>query len=285
MQIIIPAAGYGTRLLPVTKAVPKELLPLITKPAIQEIVEEGVRSGIQKFCIVISDEKRAIKEYFTHNERLTKELESVGRAHLIESINHLIAHCSFSYVMQPEMRGLGHAILMAKPCIQEAYVSVMLPDDIIIDPTPCMKQLLTVALKEQATVIAVMEVPCTEISAYGSIRIGKQLADDLCEVSDIIEKPKPHEAFSNRAIVGRYVLSRDIFDELELLMQQGSREIQLTDALVNLTKRGHRVLAYTIKGKRFDLGNPLGFLQALLYLSLQSSDYSPHIHKLFERNL
>ena len=265
--IVIPAAGFGTRFLPFTKAVPKELLPLLNKPALQEIVEEGVHSGVKNFCIIISEEKQAIKSYFSHNEKLEAALSKTGKSGLLDSINQLIDHCTFSYPVQREMKGLGHAILMAKDCVKEDYFGVMLPDDIIVGDTPCMQQLIEVAQREQATVISVMEVPQEEISAYGSIKIGATINEDIVEVVDIIEKPKPEEAFSNLAIIGRYVLPIAIFKAIETITPQASGEIQLTDAITHLAQNGHKVLAYKIKGKRFDIGRPSGWLAANAYLN------------------
>lgn len=264
--IVIPAAGFGTRFLPFTKTVPKELLPLINKPALQEVVEEGVRSGIHNFCIIISEEKRAIQNYFSHNKKLEAALSLTGKSALLDGINQLIDQCTFSYPLQHEMKGLGHAILMAQDYVNKDYFGVMLPDDIIVGEQPCMQQLIEVAQREQAAVIAVMEVPQEEICAYGSIKIGTTLRDDLVEVVDIIEKPTPEEAFSNLAIIGRYVLPTAIFDAIKAITPQSSGEIQLTDAITHLAQNGHKVLAYKIKGKRFDIGRPAGWLAANVYL-------------------
>jgi len=269
--IVIPAAGFGTRFLPFTKTVPKELLPLVNKPAIQEIVEEGVRSGIQNFCIIISEDKQPIKSCFTHNTKLEAALEKSDKSPLLAPINQLIDQCTFSYPVQQEMKGLGHAILMAQDQIQDDYFGVMLPDDIIVGEQPCMKQLIEVAQREQAAVIGVMEVPLQEISAYGSIKIGKTLQEDLVEVVDIIEKPKPSQAFSNLAIIGRYVLPSAIFDAIKTITPHASGEIQLTDAITYLAQNGHRILAYKIKGQRFDIGRPAGWLAANAYLGHEIS--------------
>lgn len=265
--IVIPAAGFGTRFLPFTKAVPKELLPLVNKPALQEVIEEGVRSGITRFCIIISEEKRAIEQYFSRNKKLETALEQTGKSALLDGINTLIDQCSFSYPIQKEMKGLGHAILMARDCVgHDDYFGVILPDDIIVGD-PGMQQLIEIAQREQAAVIAAMEVSSETISSYGSIKIGTPLQEDLVEVVDIIEKPKPDKAFSNLAIIGRYVLPTAIFDAIESVAPHANGEIQLTDAITHLINTGHRVLAYTIKGQRFDLGRPPGWLAANLYFA------------------
>lgn len=267
--IVIPAAGLGTRFLPFTKTVPKELLPLYNKPALQEVIEEGIHSGIQNFCIVISEEKQAIKNYFSHHEQLEASLKKTGKGALLAPINRIIDQCRFVYPIQQEMKGLGHAILMAREHIADDYFGVMLPDDIIVGDIPCMQQLIEIARQEQAAVIGVIEVPLHEISAYGSIKIGSRLRDDLVEVADIIEKPQPENAFSNMAIIGRYVLPKEIFSAIEHIAPHASGEVQLTDALTHLVRTGHKLLAYTIQGTRFDIGRPHGWLAANIYFGAQ----------------
>lgn len=273
--IVIPAAGFGTRFLPFTKSVPKELLPLLNKPAIQEIIEEGVRAGVFDFSIVISNEKRAIQDYLSPAPHRKQSLSRLGKGDLLAELDALINQCTFSFPLQREMRGLGHAILMAKENVKGGQFGVMLPDDLIFSKQPCMAQLAEVAKREAAAaVIGVMEVPPEEISAYGSIKIGTAIQRDIVEIVDIIEKPAPGKAFSNRAIVGRYVLPTAIFDAIETVSPTASGEIQLTDAITYLIKQGHSVLAYTIKGTRFDLGRPAGWLAANMYVAEQLREKS-----------
>ena len=181
------------------------------------------------------------------------------------------------------MLGLGHAILLAKDCIKDEFFGVILPDDIIVGEPPCMKQLIDIAKKEQATVIAVIEVPQEEISAYGSIKVGKTLKEDTVEVLDIIEKPKPEEAFSNLAITGHYVLSPAIFEAIEAITPHTVGEIQLTDALTYLAQNGHKVVAYKIKGTRFDIGRPPGLFAANMYFGMHSPEHGTQIRDIIEQ--
>src|SRR3989304_8534707 len=203
---VIPAAGLGTRFLPITKSIPKEMLPLMNKPALEYIVEEGLASGINHFCMVVSETKGAIKDFFSPNQKLAADLAKVQKTEWTQSIDSINKNAQFSYVIQPEMRGLGDAILMARGVIQphESF-SVILPDDMMFGDEPAIKQLIEVAQRENATILAMMEVPLEEIGAYGCVKIKQTLSNDLVEIEDIIEKPKPGEAFSNLAIIGRYV--------------------------------------------------------------------------------
>lgn len=270
-KVIIPAAGLGTRFLPITKSLPKEMLPLMNKPALQYIVQEALDSGANDFYMVVSETKDAIKHYFSPDPALHAHLAHHNKLYFTQELDAIIKQATFSYPLQKVMRGLGDAILMAKPYIKEhEFFGVMLPDDLMFcapEEMPALKQLIEVAQKEQATVIAVMEVPMKDISAYGSIKIKSHLSDDIVEVEDIIEKPKPHEAFSNLAIVGRYVFSHHIFNAIEQTPPAPNGEVQLTDAMVYLARNGHKVLAYKLKGTRFDTGRPEGWLAANNYVS------------------
>lgn len=280
-KVIIPAAGFGTRFFPVTKSVAKELLPLGNKPALQEVVEESLAAGINNFYIITNKNKPAIQHYFSPNHHLEATLQKNQKRGL-ESINNLIAHANFHYINQSEMLGLGHAVLMAKDAIKNEFFGVILPDDIIFHREPGIKQLMTIAKKYNATVVAVMEVPLDQISAYGSIKPGKQITSDITEIDDIIEKPAPEKAFSNLGIIGRYIFTPAIFGAIEAITPYAKGEIQLTDAITHLAKTGHRVLAYKIKGQRFDIGRPAGWLEANIYLGLQSKEFGPSIRKVIE---
>lgn len=278
-KIIIPAAGFGTRFLPITKSVPKELLPLIDKPALQVVAEEGIAAGIDNFYIIVNDDKKAIQHYFSPNQNLETKLQPNQKRGLAP-INTLIDTAEFHYIKQPEMRGLGHAVLMAKPAIHNEFFGVILPDDLIFHDEPGIQQLIKVAQKYKATVVAVMEVPLDQISAYGSIKPGKQIRDDIFEIVDIIEKPAPQKAFSNLGIIGRYIFTPAIFDAIEAITPHAVGEIQLTDAITHLAKTGHRVLAYKIKGQRFDIGRPTGWLEANIYLGLHSKEFGPAMRSI-----
>ncbi len=269
-KVVIPAAGLGTRFLPVTKVLPKEMLPILNKPALQYIVEEGVAAGVHHFCMIVNETKDAIKHYFSPDPQLHDHLAKHNKLHFTQELDALIKQATFSYINQPEMLGLGHAILMGKECIKEdEFFGVILPDDLMFGDEPAIKQLIEVAERENAIVIGVIEVPLEEISAYGSIKIKSTISDDLVEVEDIIEKPKPEDAFSNLAIVGRYVFSHHIFEAIEKTPPCANGEVQLTDAMVYLARNGHKVLAYKLKGKRFDTGRPAGWLAVNNFVAQQ----------------
>jgi UTP--glucose-1-phosphate uridylyltransferase len=269
-KVVIPAAGLGTRFLPITKSLPKEMLPLMNKPALHYVVQEGIDSGINHFCLVVSETKDAIKHYFSPDPALHAHLAKHNKLYYTQELDDIIKRAQFSYPLQKEMRGLGDAILMAKPHIKEGeFFGVILPDDLMFcspEELPALKQLIEVAEREQAIVIAVMEVPMKEISAYGCIKIKSRLSDDVVEVEDIIEKPKPDQAFSNLAIVGRYIFSHHIFAAIEQTAPSSNGEVYLTDAMVRLARNGHKVLAYKLKGTRFDTGRPEGWLAANNYV-------------------
>ena len=278
-KVVIPAAGYGTRFLPITKAIPKEMLPLLNKPALQIVIEESIASDLTHFCIIMNDNKPAIKNYFTPDEPFRALLEKAGKLHYLKELSVLLEKSTFSYIAQPEMRGLGDAIQKAQSIIKNESFGVILPDMVKLDGEPCMKPLIEAAHEHNACVIAVMEVPLQEISSYGSIKVGKKLTDNLMEVTDIIEKPKPENAYSNYAIFGRYIFTPAIFKAIDETKPHAG-EIQLTDAIALLAHQGHTVLAYKIEGNIFDLGRPPGWLAANLFLGMQSAEYGDQIRKL-----
>jgi len=254
-KVIIPAAGRGTRFLPATRAIPKEMIPLIDKPSIQYVVEEAIRSDLHKFILVTGPGKDSIMDHFS----LTEQVNAKGR---------------FASVRQDEPLGLGHAVLSARHLIEKEYVAVMLPDEIITGSDPAIGQLIKVATQEKCSVIAVKEVDRSEASSYGIIDVKKQFSPNLFQVGDLIEKPSPEKAPSSLAIVGRYVLSPGIFDVLSDLGFGAHGEIQLTDAIQKLLFSGEKIFAYKVKGERYDVGNPLGLLKASIMLSLKHQKYS-----------
>lgn len=279
-KIVIPAAGYGTRFLPFTKVTPKELLPLLNKPCLQEVIEEGINSDASHFYIIDNEDKKAIENYFKPNVKLETALKKSGKSDMLASIESMINNADFSFINQPQMLGLGHAILLTKKSIGNEYFGVILPDEMIMGDTPAIGQLIEIAQRERAIVIGVQEVAADQIHAYGSIKINKDLGNGLYEVADIVEKPKnTDEAPSLFAIIGRYVFSPEIFQAIEEISPQSKGEIQLTDAIALLAKRGHKVLAYTVKGKRFDTGRPPGWLAANVYAGLNSPEYGKQIKK------
>lgn len=262
---VIPAAGLGTRFLPFTKSVPKELLPIINKPSIQYIVEECHGSGINSVCIITSDRKNALKHYLTRDVALEEYLTYHKKHEALQELNTLIDATTFNYVMQDNPRGLGHAISLTRDQIGDNYFGVLLPDDLIANQTPALAQLIAVAEEFQATVIAVQEVPLEQSSSYGMVAIKQAINDHVFEVAHLVEKPKPEDAPSNFAIIGRYVLSPRIFEMLEKTKPGAGGEIQLTDALDLLARSGERVLACKVAGTRFDVGVPHGWLKAIEY--------------------
>ncbi len=278
-KAIIPAAGWGTRFLPATKSIPKEMLPLLDKPAIQYIIEEGVKSGIKQFIIVTSKNKNSLEDHFDILPELENVLKSKNRIKLLGNLPKLIEAAQFMYVRQRKALGLGHAVLTARSAFKKEYVSIFLPDDIITGMNPGMAQLIKVASQEKCSVVAVQEVPFDKVSRYGVIAVKKQFSPNLFQVRELVEKPAEKDAPSNLAIVGRYVLSPDIFDSIEDISNGSTGEIQLTDGIQNLLLSGEKVFAYKIQGTRYDIGNPIGWLKANISLALKHSEYSNDITK------
>ena len=276
-KVVIPAAGLGTRFLPYTKAIPKEMLPIMEKPAIQIIAEEALASHISEIHIIANDDKQAIKNHFSPDPALEQKLKAAGKESLLESINAVIKKAHFNYIPQEQPLGLGHAVLQARAAIGDEYFGIILPDEIMIGETPALAQLIAVAQKYNASVIGVLEVPREEVSSYGIIGIKKQLEDGVFEVGHLIEKPPVDQAPSNFAIVGRYVLSPRIFDVLETLPAGTGGEIQLTDGMAAMMRNGERVIAYVIQTARYDVGNPLGWIQANIEIGMNHSKFGSAI--------
>jgi UTP--glucose-1-phosphate uridylyltransferase len=284
LKAIIPAAGLGTRFLPFTKSVPKELLPLLNKPAIHLIVEEGLGADIHDFIIITSETKQALRQYFIHDAMLEHALQKTGKLDLLAQTNALIDQSSFTFINQPQPLGLGHAIMQAKSAVNDSSFCVMLPDDIILNTGTknAMQQLITVAQEQQAMVVAVQEVSPDAISSYGSIGIKKQINENLFEIAHIVEKPNPVDAPSCLAVIGRYVFSPILFDALETISPNASHEIQLTDAITQTINQGHRVLAYKFQGSRFDFGSAYGWLQANIYTAMHDPKMAPALRTWLE---
>ncbi len=262
-KCLFPAAGYGTRFLPATKATPKEMLPILTKPLIQYGVEEAVEAGITTMAIVSGRGKRAIEDHFDISYELEQQIKGGSKEVLLDEIRSLIEKCTFSYTRQIEMKGLGHAILTGETLIGNEPFAVVLADDLCHnDGEGVLKQMTEVYEKYQCSVVAIEEVPMEQTNKYGVIA-GKLVdsTDDTYRVSDMVEKPEPKDAPSNLAIIGRYILTPDIFDILRHTKAGKGGEIQITDALLEQAKQG-RVIAYKFKGKRFDCGSVDGFVEA-----------------------
>ena len=267
-KAVIPAAGLGTRFLPYTKSIPKEMLPLMEKPSIQLIVEEGIASNITDFIIIANDDKPEIKNHFSHQPQLEAKLEKVGKLPLLDSINAIIDNAHFTYVAQPEPLGLGHAVLQTKDAVGDEYFGIFLPDEIMIGEVPALAQLIAVAEKYNASVIGVQEVPHEKVSSYGIVAIKQQLEDGVFEIDHLVEKPAVDQAPSNFALAGRYVLSPRIFASLQNTQPGAGGEIQLTDGIADMMRNGERVVAYVMKTNRYDVGTPLGWIQANIEVAL-----------------
>lgn len=272
-KAIIPAGGLGTRFLPATKTTPKEMLPLLDKPAIQYVVEEGVKSGIKHFIVVTGKNKSALEDHFDSSPELEYFLKAKHKEDLLEGITKIINAADFTYVRQREPLGLGHAVWTARHVVGKESVAIFLPDDIINNSVACMSQLIQVSLQEKCNVIAVQEVPMEQVSNYGVIAVRRQFSPNLFQVRELVEKPSIANAPSNLAIVGRYVLSPSIFEILEEQRLGVGGEIQLTDAIQTLLLSGEKVFAYKIQGTRYDVGNPMGLLKANIELALRHPKY------------
>ncbi len=266
-KALIPAGGFGTRLPPATKAVPKELLPIVDKPLIQFIVEELSQSGFEELVLVTGRQKGSIEDHFDSLPELETFLDQKGKAPLLETMRALSGLIRIVSVRQPAPLGLGHAVLCAKSLIQDEPFAVLLPDDLIVSRKPCIGQLADVYNEFGDPVIAVQRVPESDVTQYGIIK-PRTVRDRLHQVTDMVEKPAQAHAYSNLAIIGRYVLPPEIFTALEETPPGAGGEIQLTDALrLLLTRRS--VLGLEYEGRRFDAGNKPGFVKANLYVGLR----------------
>jgi UTP--glucose-1-phosphate uridylyltransferase len=274
-KAVFPAAGLGTRFLPATKAQPKEMLPIVDKPIIQYGVEEALQSGIRNIIIVTGRGKSAIEDHFDVSFELENLLETRGKKELLAIVRGISDMINVSYVRQKEALGLGHAVLRARESVGNEPFAVVLADDLIESETPCLRQLLDVHSFFTAPVLAVMEVPPADISSYGAIDAEpvrhNGASDRVYRIRDLVEKPKTSEAPSNLAIIGRYVLTPEIFDSIESVDPGSGGEIQLTDALKHLL-RSRPIYAVRFEGKRYDAGGKLGFLEATVEFALRRPD-------------
>lgn len=274
-KAVFPAAGLGTRFLPATKALPKEMLPVVDKPIIQYGVEEALHSGIQNIIIVTGRGKSAIEDHFDVSFELENLLETRAKKDLLAIVRNISDMINVSYIRQKEALGLGHAVLRALELVGQEPFAVVLADDVIDAETPCLRQLLDVYNFFSAPVVAVMEVPRDSISAYGCIDgepvTHQNTRDRVFRIRDLVEKPKVSEAPSNLAIIGRYVITPDIFDSLQTINPGSGGEIQLTDALKHLL-RSRPIYAYRFDGTRYDAGDKLGFLKATVEYALRRPD-------------
>ena len=262
-KCLFPVAGYGTRFLPATKAMPKEMLPILDKPLVQYGVEEAAEAGLDRICFVTGRGKRAIEDHFDISFELESSIAGTGKEQALQGIRRLIDECSFSYTRQREMLGLGHAILTGRRILGDEAFGVVLADDLCLtdnNQAGVMSQMAALYEQHQCSVVAIEEVPEDQVHRYGVIA-GEALANDVVKVTDMVEKPPAEEAPSNLAIIGRYILTPDIFEILETIPPGRNGEIQITDALMQQAKQG-RVIAYKFKGRRIDCGSVEGFVEA-----------------------
>ena len=272
-KAVFPAAGLGTRFLPATKASPKEMLPLVDKPLIQQVVEEAVASGIESVIIVTGRGKSAIEDHFDVSFELEKLLEERGKLAELEAMRTISSMARVSYVRQQEARGLGHAVFQARDLVGDEPFAVMLSDDIIDSKTPALRQLLDVYEKYDAPVLATFAVEGEAISRFGALDVD-EIEDGIYKVKDMVEKPPFAEAPSNLAIIGRYILTPDIFEEIENTQPGAVGEIQITDAMRSLLKK-RPFYAVRFEGTRHDAGDKLGFLIANVEFALKRDDLAP----------
>ncbi|MGI9951864.1 UTP--glucose-1-phosphate uridylyltransferase GalU [Moorellaceae bacterium AZ2] len=270
-KAVIPAAGWGTRFLPATKAQPKEMLPIVDKPAIQFIVEEAVQSGISNLLIITGKHKRAIEDHFDQSVELVTLLREKNNLDLLQLVEEVASLADIHYIRQKEQLGLGHAVYCARQFVGEEPFAVLLGDDIIIHEVPCLQQMIEAYREAQAAIVAVQEVPPEETRRYGIIQPAVTNGGNLFPVKSLVEKPRPEEAPSNLAVIGRYILVPEVFRVLADLQPGAGGEIQLTDALQVLAQEG-RVYAYRFAGRRYDVGDKLGFLQATVEFALERPD-------------
>ena len=276
MKVVIPAAGLGTRFLPATKAQPKEMLPVVDKPAIQYVVEEAVEAGMTDIIIITGRGKRAIEDHFDKSYELEHKLRESGNKEALEEVQRIASMADIFYIRQKEQLGLGHAILCAKKHVGKEPFAVMLGDDIVVNDHPCIGQLVDVHEKYSASVVGVERVPKALVSRYGIIS-GKKVKDSVYRVDDLVEKPAPEDAPSDMAIIGRYVFEPDIFHFLERTAPGKGGEIQLTDAM-RLLCRKKGLYGLRFSGRRFDIGSKADWIRATVELSRERHDLGDDLH-------
>ena len=269
-KAIIPAAGLGTRFLPATKSQPKEMLPIVDKPTLQYIIEEAVASGIEEILIITGRNKKSIEDHFDKSVELELELEHKGKTELLEIVQNISNMINIHYIRQKEPKGLGDAVYCARHFIGDEPFAVMLGDDIVDNNEPCLKQLMDAYDEYRTTILGVQKVAKEDTNKYGIID-AKFIEDRVYKVKDLVEKPDADKAPSNLAILGRYIITPEIFDILSDLPPGKGDEIQLTDALKELSKK-EAMYAYDFEGKRYDVGDKLGFLEATVDFALKREE-------------
>ncbi len=280
-KAIIPAAGLGTRFLPATKAQPKEMLPIVDKPTIQYIIEEAVEAGIQDIIVVTGRNKRSIEDHFDRSIELELELEKSNKQEMLDMVREISEMANIHYIRQKEPRGLGHAILAAQHFIGDEPFAVLLGDDVVVSKQPCLGQMLDIFREYQTSILGVQTVAHEVVDKYGIIA-GKQVDDRVYKVNDMVEKPSLEEAPSNVAVLGRYIITPEIFRFLETQDAGKGGEIQLTDALRRLAKE-QAMYAYDFKGRRYDVGSKTGFIQANIEFALRREELREDMKEYLQR--
>lgn len=280
-KAVFPAAGLGTRFLPATKASPKEMLPLVDKPLIQYVVEEAVSSGIDQVVVITGRGKRAIEDHFDVAFELEEDLKAKGKHKLLSEMQRIANMVTFCYIRQKKALGLGHAVLMAKRVIGDEPFAVLLGDDIIDAEVPALQQMMEVYSRYPATILAIQKVPKSQTKHYGIID-GKKIEDGIYLVRDLVEKPSPEEAPSNLAIIGRYILTPEIFQSLENTKPGKGGEIQLTDGIKHLMNK-QPIYAYEFHGTRHDAGDKLGFLKATVEFGLKNGEFGDEFRSFLKK--
>ena len=270
-KAVIPAAGLGTRFLPATKAQPKEMLPIVDKPTLQYIIEECIESGIEEILIITGRNKKSIEDHFDKNIELEMELEKSGKQEMLEMVRNISDMANIHFIRQKEPKGLGHAIYCSKTFVGNEPFTVLLGDDIVYnEEKPCLKQILECYNEYKTSILGVQKVPRENINKYGIVE-AKHIEDRVYKVKGLIEKPNMNQTNSNIAILGRYIITPRIFEILENLEPGKGGEIQLTDALLKLSKE-EAIYAYNFEGKRYDVGDKFGFLQATVEYALRKDE-------------
>ena len=280
--VVFPVAGLGSRFLPVTKLVAKELLPILNKPLIEYAVSEAIKAGIERFIFISSPDKQSITNYFRKNKRLENELRDKNSEYLDIILNNIIPEENLIEVIQDKPMGLGHAIWCAKDYISGPF-AVILPDDLVVSDVPCIKQMIDVYKKHKCNIVAIQEVDKNNISKYGVIDFLKN-NQNIYHVRDMIEKPDQEKAPSNLAVIGRYILSPNIIKELSMLKTGFGGEIQLTDAIKS-SIISENVIGYKFEGNRFDCGNVMGALEAQLSIAINNDKYKDQVIEIINKNL
>jgi UTP--glucose-1-phosphate uridylyltransferase len=282
--VVFPVAGRGTRFLPVTKASPKEMLPIVDKPLIQYAVDEALSAGADTLVFITGSSKRAIEDHFDSDPELERALQAQGKQELLDALRGILpSSASCVYIRQSAPLGLGHAVLCARPVVGDAPFMVHLADDLIDATVPCLKQMVEVFAAQQGSVLGVQNVPKQDTDKYGIVTLERKIAPRVGKMSHIVEKPKPQNAASTLAVVGRYLLTASIFDDLAKIGTGAGGEIQLTDGIARLMQR-EPVYAFEFEGKRYDCGSKLGYLQATVEYGLKhpslGGDFARYLREL-----